>query len=141
MVKLNIIPQVSKARNGVGAFVLPCKRITLQYCNWGGSSQGMRDFLRLRLKPFANSHPEVEFKVLQKPGFHPIIKGEYTNDLDKTICVRKWNIDIVENKLKLLVNSSGKKLYKPKQNVKSLNASVRGVWSPFHIDPNHRYKI
>lgn len=151
MVGINTLKQVSRARNGVGAFVLPCKRITITYCNFGGSSSGMRDFLRQRLPKFASEYPEVEFKILEKPGKHPVLKGEYTtpntfiadgtNDSIKQICVRKWNIDVIENKLRLLINSSGRKLSKPKHTVISSNASVRGIWSPFYVDPKHRYKI
>lgn len=152
MVGINVIQQISRARNGVGAFVLPCKRITLSYCNFGGSSKGMRDFLRLRLEKISKQYPQVEFKVLEKPGSHPVLKGEYStpntesslngnNDTFKQICVRKWNIDVIENKLKLLINSSGKKLVKPKHTVISTNPSVRGIWSPFYVDPNHRFKI
>jgi large subunit ribosomal protein L43 len=150
MVGINVLQQVSRARNGVGAFVFPCKRIILSYCNFGGSSAGMRDFLRLRLKKFAQQYPEIEFRVVEKPGQHPIVKGEYSTpnttgnsevDAFKQICVRKWNIDVIENKLKLLVSSSGKKLSKPKHTVISTNPSVRGIWSPFYVDPNHRFKI
>ncbi|AWU74949.1 hypothetical protein CAS74_003310 [Pichia kudriavzevii] len=151
MVGIKVLQQVSRSRNGVGAFVLPCKRITLQYCNFGGSSEGMRDFLRQRLPKFAARHPEIEFRVVEKPGKHPIVKGEYStpnanvnnyeNDTFKQICVRKWNIDVIENKLKLLVNSSGKKLSKPKHTVVSSNPSVRGIWSPFYVDPKHRFRV
>lgn len=101
----------------------------------------MRDFLRLKLKPFAQQYPEVEFKVLQKPGFHPVIKGFYTNNNTKQICCRKWNADVIQNKLKLLISSSGSKLKKPTQKVESMNKSVRGIWSPYHVDPSQRYKI
>lgn len=141
MAAINFIQQVSKARNGLGTFVLPCKKILITYCNFGGSSVGMRDFLRSRLKGFASQYPEIEFQVLEKPGFHPVIKGFYTNEKSKQICCRKWNADVIENKLKLLINSTGSKLKKPKQNVISLNSSVRGIWSPFHVDPSQRYKI
>ncbi|ODV84822.1 hypothetical protein CANARDRAFT_200398 [[Candida] arabinofermentans NRRL YB-2248] len=141
MAGINFIPQVSRARNGIGAFITPCKKITLTYCNFGGSSKGMREFLSTRLKKISSNYPSIYFQVLLKPGFHPVLKAEYNNDLTKQICVRKWNVDVVENKLKLLINSSGKNLSKPKSLVKSMNSSVRGIWSPFHIDPNHRYKI
>ncbi|QPG75636.1 hypothetical protein FOA43_002993 [Brettanomyces nanus] len=141
MAGINIIKQVSKARNGLGLFILPCKQITITYCNFGGSSQGMRDFLRLKLTKFASQYPEVAFQVLDKPGFHPVIKGFYSNNQTKQICCRKLNADMIENKLKLIINSSGRKLTKPKQKVISLNKSVRGIWSPFHVDPSERYKI
>lgn len=141
MVGINVMRQVSRARNGVGAFVLPCKRITLTYCNFGGSSVGMRDFLRHKLDKIAKAHPEIEFKVVEKPGQHPVLFGEYASDLSKQICVRKWNMDVIENKLNLIINSSGKKLSKPKQSVISQNPSVRGIWSPFYVDPKHRFTI
>lgn len=141
MVGVSAIQQVSKARNGLGAFILPCKRVTISYCNFGGSSAGVRDFLRLRLGKFAQQYPSVEFHVLEKPGKHPVLFGNYLNDLTKQICVRKWNIDVVENKLKLLLNASGKKLSKPKHTVVSQNKSVRGIWSPFYVQPEHRFKI
>lgn len=28
-------------QNGVGAFILPCKRMDFHYCDWAGSSRGM----------------------------------------------------------------------------------------------------
>lgn len=141
MVGISVLKQVSRARNGVGAFVLPCKRITLTYCNFGGSSSGMRDFLKHKLSKVAERYPEIEFKVMEKPGQHPVLFGEYASDLNKQICVRKWNMDVIENKLKLIVNASGKKLTKPKQAVVSQNKSVRGIWSPFYVDAKHRFTI
>lgn len=33
---------VSKAQNGVGAFVLQCKRLDFHYCDWAGASKGMK---------------------------------------------------------------------------------------------------
>lgn len=29
-------------QNGVGAFILQCKRIDFHYCDWAGSSKGMK---------------------------------------------------------------------------------------------------
>lgn len=138
---IRAIPKVSIARNGVGIFVLPCKRIELQYCNWGGSSQGMRDFISNRLSKFASSHPQIEFNVIKKRG-HPVVKGHYSeNNNIKPICVRNLNVDNVENALKKVINSSGRKLKNPKQNVESLNESVRGIWSPFHVHKDHRHNV
>ena len=33
---------VSRSQNGVGAFVLQCKRLEFNYCDWAGSSRGMK---------------------------------------------------------------------------------------------------
>lgn len=128
------IKQVSIARNGVDSFVHPCKKITLQYCNWGGSSDGMRKFLTSkRLDNVAMANPYIQFDVFRKPG-HPILRAEYTNGREKVICVRNMNIDVIENKMKLLRDSSGDQLrrWTKNDNVRTLNSSVRGVWSPLH---------
>ena len=46
MVVKGITGRYSIARNGVtDSFIFPCKKISIQYCNWGGSSQGTRNFL------------------------------------------------------------------------------------------------
>ncbi|SCU82139.1 LADA_0C03246g1_1 [Lachancea dasiensis] len=137
------LKQSSIARNGVGAYLFPCKKIVLQYCNWGGSSQGMRDFLSSkRLDLLAQKYREVEFNVLKQSG-HPLLRAYYTNGREKVICVRNLNIDNVENKLKLLKDSSGEILHHRAANdyVESLNSSVRGVWSPMHQDASTRYKV
>lgn len=31
-----------RGQNGVGAFVLQCKRMEFHYCDWAGSSVGMK---------------------------------------------------------------------------------------------------
>ncbi|CAR24237.1 54S ribosomal protein L51 [Lachancea thermotolerans] len=138
------LKQTSIARNGLGAnYILPCKKVILQYCNWGGSSQGMRDFLTSkRLDILAKKYPQIEFNVLRKSG-HPLVRAQYTNGREKVVCVRNLNIDNVENKLKLLKDSSGEILRHRVSNdyVDSLNTSVRGVWSPMHVDPSQRHKV
>jgi hypothetical protein len=31
-----------RLQNGVGAFILQCKRLDFHYCDWAGSSKGMK---------------------------------------------------------------------------------------------------
>jgi len=33
---------INKPQNGVGAFILQCKRLDFHYCDWAGSSRGMK---------------------------------------------------------------------------------------------------
>ncbi|KAH3684837.1 hypothetical protein WICPIJ_004190 [Wickerhamomyces pijperi] len=134
------ISQIPKFQNGVGAFILNCKRIVLQVDKAGGSSEGLRNFLKLRLNNYATAHSKIEFTVIQKAG-HPVVKGEFINGSEKAICVRNLNIDNVENKINLLRESSGETLRKRNNKVESINESVRGVWSPLHTEPSVRHKI
>ncbi|ORY86162.1 thioredoxin-like protein [Protomyces lactucae-debilis] len=123
--------QVAKARNGVGAFILQCKRIELGYCDWAGSSRGMNQFLQRDLAKFASAHPQIEFVIAKRPHRHPILRGEYINGREKVICVRNLKSSEILSKLNLLRDASGAKLKKFKHPVESTNESVRGVWSPF----------
>lgn len=130
----------TKTLNGLGSFVLPCKKITLRFCNSGGSSRGMRDFLVKDLKAYAEKNPKIEFIVKKEAG-HPIIQGEYTNGNQKTICVRNMDSQKIAQKLEVLKSSSGAQLKKYVRPVESVNTSVRGIWSPFHVEKEYRYKI
>lgn len=134
------IKQIAKFQNGIGAFVLNCRKITLQVDKAGGSSEGLRQFLNLRLNKYASANPKIEFVVSQKSG-HPVVKGEFINGNEKAICVRNLNIDNVENKINLLREASGETLRKRNNKVESINDSVRGIWSPLHVDSTVRHKI
>ncbi|KAJ5599477.1 54S ribosomal protein L51 [Penicillium hetheringtonii] len=113
---------ITSARNGVGAFILQCKRLDFHYCNFGGSSRGMLNFLTKDLAAFAREHPQIE------------IRGHYINGLEKAICVRNLEPTEIMKKTMILKEASGEKLKRTKKPVTSLNESVRGIWSPYHGD-------
>lgn len=39
---IEVLQRAATARNGVGAFVLQCRKIELGFCDWAGSSRGMK---------------------------------------------------------------------------------------------------
>ncbi|KAK0264223.1 39S ribosomal protein L51, mitochondrial [Friedmanniomyces endolithicus] len=135
---LQALRTVAKSQNGVGAFILQCKRIDFHYCDWAGSSRGMNAFLKHQLPAFAAQNPSIEISVSPRPGRHPVIKGQYINGREKAICVRNMEATEVTKKAELLKTASGEKLRRDRKPVKSFNESVRGVWSPFH---GRQYKI
>lgn len=63
---------------------------------------------------------------------HPVIKGTYINGREKAICVRNLEKEQILQKAELLRDASGEKLKRVTKPVKSMNESVRGVWSPYH---------
>ncbi|RUS22024.1 thioredoxin-like protein [Endogone sp. FLAS-F59071] len=131
-----IVP-IAKARNGVGAYVLQCRKLVFNYCEHGGSSKGMIDYIQSNFLKFAKENPQIEMLVQNRPGHHPIIRGFYLNGRDKVICVRKMSAPDIADKVKLLRDSSGAKLKKlTKKSVLSTTESVRGIWSPFHTKPH-----
>lgn len=92
-------------------------------------------FLRDVLPRFAAANPSVEITVSPRPRKHPVIRGTYINGREKAICVRNLEAISVLEKAVLLRDASGEKLRKETKVVKSINDSVRGVWSPYHSGP------
>ena len=39
---VSAVHAVSAGRNGIGAFIHQCKRLDFHYCDWAGSSKGMK---------------------------------------------------------------------------------------------------
>ncbi|KAI9718034.1 MAG: hypothetical protein M1812_004292 [Candelaria pacifica] len=123
---------VSSSQNGVGAFILQCKRLDFHYCDWAGSSRGMNLFLTHDLPQFARANPQIEISVSPRPRKHPVIKGSYINGREKAICVRNLEKGQILQKAELLRDASGEKLKRVTKPVRSTNESVRGIWSPYH---------
>ncbi|KAF2859112.1 hypothetical protein K470DRAFT_300458 [Piedraia hortae CBS 480.64] len=126
------IRTIAKAQNGVGYFILACKKIDFHYCDWAGSSRGMNAFIKHSLKSFAQANPAIEITVSPRPGKHPVMIGTYINGEQKPICVRNLEPSAILQKAELLKNATGGRLKKQKKPVNSANESIRGVWSPFH---------
>lgn len=126
------IEKVSVGRNGLGAFILQCKRMDIHYCNHWGSSRGMNSFIKSHLQQFAKAHPSIEFCISPRPRKHPVIIGHYINGKQKAICVKNMEALSILQKAELLRDASGEKVKRVNKPVTSINESVRGVWSPYH---------
>jgi large subunit ribosomal protein L43 len=92
-------------------------------------------FLHHTLPKFAAAHPQIEITVSPRPRKHPVIKGTYINGREKAICVKNLEKEQILAKAILLRDASGEKLRKETKPVKSINESVRGIWSPYHAGP------
>ncbi|RLV94519.1 54S ribosomal protein L51 mitochondrial [Spathaspora sp. JA1] len=135
------IPKISLARNGVGAFVAPCHRITVQYCNWGGSSTGIRQILSSgQLDHIASQKNHTFFEIVRKAG-HPSLTFYYNNDATEVVNVANLDSENIVQKLEEYSQRSGNKLIKFNHKVMSNNDSVRGIWSPLHMPKGYRHKI
>ncbi|WLF79225.1 39S ribosomal protein L51, mitochondrial [Lodderomyces elongisporus] len=137
------IPKLSIARNGVGAYVQPCSKVVLQYCNWGGSSNGLRQLLTSgKLNHLAKEKPHTVFEIKRNPG-HPKLVFHYNNAKQTVseIEVKNLNEGQILNKISEYIQRSGNELFKNNHKVVSQNESVRGIWSPLHVPKDHRYKI
>ncbi|OAA54137.1 mitochondrial ribosomal protein [Niveomyces insectorum RCEF 264] len=129
---IKALERVSVGRNGLGAFILQCRKLDFHYCDWAGSSRGMNAFIKHKLPQFAAHNPEIEFTVSPRPARHPVIVGHYINGKARPICVRNMDPNQILKKAELLRDATGEKNRKFSKPVSSINESVRGVWSPYH---------
>ncbi|KAF7301940.1 L51-S25-CI-B8 domain-containing protein [Mycena indigotica] len=119
--------------NGHGAFVPQIRKLVFEYCNDWPSSAPTRTFLSRNLVAFAREHPHVEIVVKQRNRKEPIVRGFYANGRDKVIALNKLQVTGIEQKLQLLLDSSGMKI-KPlkRRTVESTTEAARGIWSGLH---------
>ncbi|KAK6078365.1 mitochondrial ribosomal protein [Seiridium cupressi] len=129
---IKAIEKVSVGQNGLGAFILQCKRLDIHYCDHSGSSRGMNAFIKHQLPQFAKTHPQIEFAVSPRPRKHPVMIGHYINGKIKSVCVKNMEAASILKKAELLRDASGDKVKKVNKPVTSISESVRGVWSPYH---------
>ncbi|KAK1674471.1 thioredoxin-like protein [Colletotrichum godetiae] len=127
-----VVLLLTPRQNGLGSFILQCKKLDFHYCDWAGSSKGMNGFIKSQLPKFAAANPQVEFTISPRPSKHPIIVGHYINGREKAICVRNMEPIEILKKAELLRDANGEKLKRVNKPVNSINPSVRGVWSPYH---------
>lgn len=122
------------SQNGIGAFILQCKRLDFYYCNHAGSSRGMNNFLSSSLLTrFTAQYPQTEFRISPRPAKHPVLRAYYVNGREKAVCVRNLEKEQVESMAEYLVGNSGNKVKKVgSRKVLSSNPNVRGIWSPMH---------
>lgn len=90
-------------------------------------------------KPFAElaaQNPDVEIVVRKlKRGKAAVIRGHYVNGRDKVICVNNLQANQIQNKVAILLESSGAKIRNLKNDTLEAgpgNESARGVWSALH---------
>ena len=56
------------------------KNIRLYFCDFGGSSVGVRDYLKSEaLKNFVNENPNLKLEVYLRRGRHPYMSSTYIN--------------------------------------------------------------
>lgn len=126
------------------------QKLTLFYCEHGGSSKAVRDFLASgKLIDWATERPHLKINVRVRNGKHPYVKGDYltsVNDNIHQICVKSNDAKSpdIEEKLNQLYNRSGRKAKKFTKPVYSQTPSIQGVWTPaldLHLTPKFPMEI
>ena len=135
------IPKVAIPRNGLGAYIMPCHRITVQYCNNGGSSDGIRKVLANgQLNELAEKNRRIFFDIIKR-NEHPRLKFFYNTNRTREIEIANMTPKEILGIIHEMAQASGNDLFKWNHKVISDNESVRGIWSPLHVAKRDRHQI
>ncbi|KAG8968263.1 hypothetical protein FRC03_008129 [Tulasnella sp. 419] len=125
----------SKPANGHEHFVPQIRKIVFEYCDVRKSSDPLRRYLLRNAEDLAAQNPHVEIVVKQRPQKQPIVRGLYVNSRTKVIGLNGYDARTLEQKVQLLLDSSGAKIKSLKRRpVESMTESARGIWSGLHVE-------
>ncbi|KDQ54888.1 hypothetical protein JAAARDRAFT_196272 [Jaapia argillacea MUCL 33604] len=123
----------STPANGHVSFVPQIRKLVFEYCEKWPSSANTRTYLLQHVENLAKANPHVEVVVLQRNMREPIVRGFYLNDRDKVISLKESEVNQIQQKVQLLLDSSGAKIKSLKRRpVESTTEATRGIWSGFH---------
>lgn len=115
------------AKNGVWQL----KKLTLSYCDFGGSSRGARDFLSAVLPTFTKENPQINVVESMRRGHHPNLRAEYVNDSKRIVGVKNLTAeDILRHSIWLRGSTGRKTAHCVKKRQISNQFSVQGTWKP-----------
>uniref|UniRef100_A0A0D6RAN4 Large ribosomal subunit protein mL43 n=2 Tax=Araucariaceae TaxID=25664 RepID=A0A0D6RAN4_ARACU len=105
------------------------KKLVVRWCDWGGSSRGIRDFIQSQLPTFKQQNPQLEVFTVMKRGKHPHLRGYYRNkEVRFADCRNLDSEDILLQAIRLR-NSLGTEVRKLKNRHETKNRSVQGTWN------------
>ena len=112
--------------------VYQLRNVKLQFCDWGGSSTGVRDLLAKKdLDGFLEQNPSINFMALIRTGAHPCFHTEYINGWKCSIPLRNLTAEEILQMLLKARNQFGQKAIPHSGNkVISANRSIQGTWKP-----------
>ncbi|KAF9072695.1 thioredoxin-like protein [Rhodocollybia butyracea] len=125
----------SRPANGHTAFLPQIRKLVVEFCDKWPSSANTRTFLLNHIEHLAHKNPHVEFVVRQRMHKEPIIRGFYVNNRDKVVALNGLEVTQIQQKVQLLLDSSGAKIKPLKKSVESSTEAARGIWSGLHAEP------
>jgi len=124
------------SRNGVWQ----CKRLTVNYCKHGGSSNGIRDLVlgeqKIQIEEWKKQNPQVELHIRKIPhgryGVHPFLRADYVDGTWNTVTVKNEQPEDILQRLEWLKNrwSTHQKTWTEDKHTR-VKKSLQGPWNPY----------
>lgn len=106
-------------------------KLSLSYCDFGGSSRGAREFLRAVLPTFAQENPQINVVNTMRRGRHPHLRAEYVNESKRVVGVKNLSAEeILQHSLWLRGSAGRKTAHRVKKRHISDQLSIQGNWAP-----------
>lgn len=129
--------------------IFQCQKLSLFYCEHGGSSKAVRDFLASdNLIQWAKERPHLAIQVRVRNGKHPYVKADYLTSRSHAhqICLKsnEARSPDIQKVLDQLYNRSGRKITKFTKPVYTQTPTVQGIWTPalnLHLTPEFPLEI
>lgn len=106
------------------------KKLVVSYCNFSGSSRGVRKFIDQELPAFKEKNPQLEVETVLDRGQHPFLKGYYVNHRDRVVGVKNLESKEILLQATRLRSCLGRKVVKLRTRVITHSLSVQGTWKP-----------
>eukprot|EP00798_Chlamydomonas_sp_ICE-L_P019133 gene19133-25740_t len=105
--------------------------LVLKYCDHGGSSTGLRAFIKEQLPAFKEKNPQLILEEILRHGRHPQVVACYKNGRSKPICMKNKSPEEIEEEISWLRNSHGRSMEYRVVRCRQLsrNPSIQGKWS------------
>ena len=132
--------------------IFQLQKLTIYYCEYGGSSKAIREFMGSgQLAKWASERPHlnIHVKVRNGNGNHPFVHAKYlsaTKNSLHQICIKSSDTKQpdLEKVFNQLYNRSGRKITKLTKPIYTQTPSVQGVWTPalnLHLTPEFPMEI
>ncbi|KAL3838177.1 hypothetical protein ACJIZ3_022768 [Penstemon smallii] len=95
------------------------QKLVVSFCNWGGSSRGIRAFMESHLPAFKETNPQLEV----------VTELNRENKNERVVCVKNLTPEEVLLCAIRLRNAQGRKVVKLKTRHVTKNPSVQGTWT------------